>query len=69
MTKIDWLAASTLLGVGSATLVISLVYHLQYLPANEKQGPVLEEMSQALLTNKKQVKMCLRNATNIIKPT
>ncbi len=65
MTKVDWLAASTSLGVGSATLVFSLVYRLQYLLANEKQGPVPEEMSQSLLTKKKQVKMCLRNGTTL----
>ncbi len=33
-----------------------LDYRLQNLPANGKQGPVPEEMSQTLLTNKKQVK-------------
>jgi hypothetical protein len=45
-----------------------LVYRLQILPANGKQGLVPEEMSQPLITNKKQEKLCLRDATNIIKP-
>jgi hypothetical protein len=34
-------------------------------PANRKQGLMPEEMSKTLLTNKKQGKMRLRDATNI----
>jgi hypothetical protein len=49
-------------------LVISLAYRLQNSPANGKQGPVPEDMSQTLLTNK-QGKMRLPDATNIVKPT
>jgi hypothetical protein len=56
--------------VGSATLVILLLaYRLQNLPANGKQEPVFEEMSQTMLTNKKQGKMRLRDTLNIVKPT
>jgi hypothetical protein len=45
-----------------------LAYRLQNLPANEKQGTVRDEMSQTLLTNKKQGKIIPRDATIIIKP-
>jgi hypothetical protein len=51
-----------------SSLVISLAYRLQNSPANGKQGPVPEDMSQTLLTNK-QGKMRLPDATNIVKPT
>jgi hypothetical protein len=38
-------------------------------PANGKQGPIPEEMSQTLLTNKKQGNLDEVQAANIIKPT
>jgi hypothetical protein len=44
-----------------------LEYRLQNLPVNGEQGPVPEEMSQTLLTNKKQGKIRPRDTTNIIK--
>jgi hypothetical protein len=34
-----------------------LVYHLQNLPANEKQGPMPEGISQSLLTIKSKIKV------------
>jgi hypothetical protein len=37
-------------------------------PANGKQGPIPEEMSQTLLTNKKQGNLIQAHADNIIKP-
>jgi hypothetical protein len=43
---------------------LPLAYRLQNHPTKEKQGPVPEEMSQALLTNTKRL-----HATRIIKPT
>jgi hypothetical protein len=46
-----------------------LEYRLQNLPVNGKQGLMPKEMSQTLLTNKKQGKMLPRDATKIIKPT
>jgi hypothetical protein len=48
---------------------LPLAYRLQNLPANKNLGLVHEEMCQTLLTSKKQEKMRLRDATNIIKPT
>jgi hypothetical protein len=39
---------------------VPLLHQLQNLTANGKQGPVSEEMSQTMLTNKKQGKMRLR---------
>jgi hypothetical protein len=45
-----------------------LAYNLQNPPVNWKQGQVAEEMSQTLLTNKKQRKMT-NYAANIIKRT
>jgi hypothetical protein len=55
MIKVDWIAASASLKVGDAVLVIflSLTDSLQNPPANEKQGPLPEEISQILLTSKK----------------
>jgi hypothetical protein len=44
---------------------LPLVYRLQILSANGKQGLVPEEM----ITNKKQEKLRMRDATDIIKPT
>jgi hypothetical protein len=38
-------------------------------PANGKQGPIPEEMSHALLTNKKQGKLDYVHSANIFKPT
>jgi hypothetical protein len=35
----------------------ALAYHLQNPPANGKKGLITEEMSQTLLTNKKQLKL------------
>jgi hypothetical protein len=37
-------------------------------PANGKQGPIPEEMSQTLLTNTKQENLDQAHAANIIKP-
>ncbi len=47
----DWLDACIALGVVSAVLV---VFHRHNPLANVKQGPILEEMSQILLTNTNQ---------------
>ncbi len=68
MTKVDWLASSASLKVGSAK---SLTFFAPTAKSfsHRKQGTVPEEMSQTMLTNKKQGKMRLRDATNIIKST
>jgi hypothetical protein len=47
LIKVDWLAACIALRVVVVVLVV-------FLPANGKQGTIPEEMSQTLLTNKKQ---------------
>jgi hypothetical protein len=54
LIKVDWLAACIALSVVGAIFVISVRRWLTIctVPANGKQGP--EEMSQTLLTNKKQ---------------
>ncbi len=49
MIKVDKLAAGITLRVVGAGLV-----NLHNPPANEKQGPIPEEISQTLLTNKEQ---------------
>jgi hypothetical protein len=54
--KVDWLAACIALRVVGAKFVIFLWYWhtICSFPANEKQGPTPDEMSQSLLTNMKQ---------------
>jgi hypothetical protein len=47
---------------------LPLEYRLQNPQANGKQELVAGEMSQSLLTNKKQGKNCKVHATRIIKP-
>jgi hypothetical protein len=44
-------------------------YNLHNRPANGKQGPIPEGMSQTLLTNKKQENLDQVHDSNIIKPT
>jgi hypothetical protein len=60
MIKVDRLAAGASLRVSAWPLIskfsLTLASRLQNLPANGKQGPVLEEMYQTLLSNKKQGK-------------
>jgi hypothetical protein len=67
MVKVDCVEAGALLRVGGAILVFLAIGipSGQTLLANGKKGL----MSHALLTNKRQGKMRLRDATNIIKPT
>ncbi len=55
MIKVDWLAAGGLLRESAVFLVSYLAVGVNPL-ANEKQGPVPEEMFQTLLTSKKQGK-------------
>ncbi len=40
--------------VGAVTVHVGVEFVQSLSPANEKQGPIPEEMSQTLLTNKKQ---------------
>jgi hypothetical protein len=56
LQKVDWLAACIALRVVSAVLVFStrVGVNLHNPRANGKQGPIPEEISQTLLTNKKQ---------------
>ncbi len=56
MIKVDWLAACIALRVVGAVYVFSpgVGVNLHNLPANGKQGLIPEEMSQTVLTNKKQ---------------
>ncbi len=61
MKKVDWLAAGASSRVSGVLSIISkfslpLAYRLQNPLANGKRGLVPEEMSQSLLTNKKQGK-------------
>ncbi len=54
-----WLAAYIALGVVEAVFVTflpALAYNMRSPPANGKQGPIHEEMSQTLLTNKNKEK-------------
>ncbi len=54
--KVDWLAACIALRVVCAVFVVflrALAYNLHSPPANGKQMPIPEEISQTLLTNKK----------------
>jgi hypothetical protein len=58
MIKVDWLAAYIALRVVGGWRYIcqfpaALAYNLHSPPANGKQGPISEEMSQTLLTNNK----------------
>jgi hypothetical protein len=64
LIKVDWLAACTVLHkewfFGAVFIISSgaaLAYNLHSPPANGKQRQILEEMSQTLLTNKKQGNM------------
>jgi hypothetical protein len=40
--------------VGAVTVPVGVKFLQSFSPANEKQGPIPEEMLQTLLTNKKQ---------------
>ncbi len=63
LIKVDWLAACIAIRVVGAVLVFSSGV------GNGKQGPISEEMSQTLLTNKRQGKLEYVQGNNIIKPT
>jgi hypothetical protein len=54
LLKVGWIAACIAQTVIGAVLVIFLQRCLNSPRANGKQGPIPEEMSQTLLTNKKQ---------------
>jgi hypothetical protein len=55
LLKVDWLAARIALRVVGAVFVIFLhCWRLHNPPANGKQGPISEKMSQTLLTIKNQ---------------
>ncbi len=57
LIKVHWLASCIALGVVGAVFAIfppTLAFNLHSPPANGKQGPIPEEMSQTLLTIKKQ---------------
>jgi hypothetical protein len=57
LTKVDGFSACNALRVVGAVLVVFLRFLAQNLhnpPTNGKQGPFPDEMSQTLLTNKKQ---------------
>ncbi len=76
MIKVDWLAACIALILVGAVIVIFFwrwrtICKMHSLPANMKQlaRADTEEMSQTLLTNKKQGNLDLVHAANIIKPT
>jgi hypothetical protein len=61
----DWLAACIALRVVGAVLVVSTGVGVKF----SKSSSQWEEMSQTLLTNKKQRNLNLVHADNIIKPT
>jgi hypothetical protein len=56
LMKVDWLAACNAQRVVGTKFVIFLWYWhtICCSPANGKQGPIPDEMSQSLLSNKKQ---------------
>ncbi len=54
LVKVDWLAACIALRVVGALLVVFLRHWRKICTILGKQGPVPEEMSQTLLTNKRQ---------------
>jgi hypothetical protein len=69
LIKVDWLAACLAVRVVGAVLVIFLRLWRKICtipPASGKQGPIPEEICQAMLTNKKQGNLDLVHAANII---
>jgi hypothetical protein len=56
LIKVDWLAPCIALRVVGSVLVVFLLRWRKFstTPANGKQGPIPEEMSQTMLTNNKQ---------------
>jgi hypothetical protein len=52
LIKVDWLPACIALREVRAKLVV-VQWHWRNIAASGKQGPISEEMSQTLLTNKK----------------
>jgi hypothetical protein len=71
-----WLAACIALRVDGSNGAVLIVFLRRWRkictilqPMHGKQGQIPEEMSQTLLTNKKQGNLDLVQADNIIKPT
>jgi hypothetical protein len=60
LIKVDWLAACIALTKSDGSCIChfppALAYSLHNPPANGKQGPIPEEVSRTLLTNKNQMK-------------
>ncbi len=55
-------------GAAFCHFLLELAYSLHSPPANEKQEPPPEEVSQTLVTNKKQGNLDVVHSSNIINP-
>jgi hypothetical protein len=69
LIKVDWLDACVAKRVVGSVLVILFRRWRKFCTILRKQGPIPEEISQILLTNKKQGNLDKVQATNIMKPT